>query len=224
VRCLVCCDARIVQCTEGEQGIYAVIARYDSLSQGAPARVLIECPACARGMSHPLDCFMDLQVHEHQRKAVARARAIALSSNPVGWLVLTGGYGTGKSTVLDALCDTLRSRGLHPRICTAPEFRQSMYDARREYGLSAWLASIKRTRVLAIDELDSVKWSDQDLEESLSELLNARYQAARTTLTMLAGADLGAVPGRIKSRMAEFGILDLGKTDLRAADGGLAAV
>lgn len=189
------------------------------------ANVIVACPVCARITLTPAtDYFIRLDRYPQQADAIDRARAVALSDNPAGWLILTGNYGSGKSTILNALCRTLASRGLHARFYTAPALRQAMYDAMREETMGAWLASLKRTRVLAIDELDAVKWSDQNVEETMSELLNARYQATRATLTVLAGADLGAVPGRIKSRMSEFGISDLGKTDLRGADDTATAV
>lgn len=217
VRCVVCQDARTLVATEGEQGRAAVLASYPAAGS-APARVLVACPACASGAATPTNYLDDLDVYQHQRAAVGVARDLALADAPSGWLVLTGGYGSGKSTIAAAALRTLRSRGLTVRSFTAAELKDAMYGAFRSGDYSGWLASLKRSRGLCVDELDSVSWGNAQVEEMLSELINARYSQAATTVTILITADLGAVPGRIRSRMAQFRPLDLGPTDLRQAD------
>lgn len=217
VRCLVCRDARIVQVDQGQEGSATPIARYERAGS-LPARALIACPACAGQLAEPVDHFGDLAHLPHQAAAVAAARNLALGDNPIGLFTLTGGYGSGKSTIAETMCRTLKSRGLTVRAYTAKELKDAMYRSFSEGTYSAWLTSLKRTRALFVDELDSIRWADQHVEETMSDLLDTRYREARVTLTILAGANLSAVPGRILSRMRQHGIHDLGGTDLRAQE------
>lgn len=217
VRCVVCQDARIVQVDADQHSGATPIARYERAGS-LPARVLIACPACAGRLTEPRDHFQDLEAYDHQRVAVTAAHDFALSNNPVGLFTLTGNYGSGKTTIAAAICDTLTSRGVKVRTATAKELKDAMYRSFSEGTYSAWLTSLKRTRALFVDELDSIRWADQHVEETMSDLLDTRYREARVTLTILAGANLSAVPGRILSRMRQHGIHDLGGTDLRAQE------
>jgi len=52
------------------------------------------------------DWFADLLVFEGNKQAIAATKAWA--ANPSGWLVLTGGVGTGKTRLLNAILSTWR--------------------------------------------------------------------------------------------------------------------
>jgi ABC-type glutathione transport system ATPase component len=181
---------------------------------------LCKCPHCSKEQLRPAINYLSrLDRYPHQAAAITSAEEIALSDYPAGWLVLSGNYGSGKTTIAEAMIRTLASRGLHTETLTVPGIRQQIYSSFRTRTTEELVLSLKRMRVLLIDEMDAAKWSDSELEELLSEVLNARYQAANSKLTILCGAHFNTVPGRIRSRMSEFGIFDLGEIDLRAPTG-----
>lgn len=218
VKCVVCQDAGVLIALRGDQGTARIIASNpDPLGVG-PDRLLIKCPQCGTGNAAPVNHFARLEQYPHQIEAIAAAKELALANQPTGWLVLVGGYGSGKSTLALATARTLQSRGVHIRTYTAAELKDEMFSGFRSGNYGAWLRSLKEARGLLIDELDSVKWGNEQVEEMFSELINARYSQAARNLTILVSADVAALPGRIQSRMAHYGPYDLGEIDLRQPD------
>jgi DNA replication protein DnaC len=182
--------------------------------------VLIACPSCQGGQQRTAVNYLDrLDEVKAQAAAIDIARDFALDNRPHGWLVLTGGYGAGKSYIAKAVSDTLASRGVPVRRFTATALKDAMYQGFRSGDYSGWLASLKRARALLIDELDTVNWEKADVREMLFELINSRYESRQSTATILIAAKEGLLrlPGNVRSRFAQAGEIDLGSFDLRPA-------
>jgi chromosomal replication initiation ATPase DnaA len=205
---------------DGEEGRAHILARFPAAgSMGAT--VLIACPSCQGGAQrHPVNHLDRLEIYAPQGVAFDFARDFALDNQPHGWLCLTGGYGAGKSTIAQATAKTLTSRGVTVRCYTAGELKDAMYEGFRSGNYSGWLASLKRARALLIDELDTINWTKPDVEEMFSELINARYESRHSTVTILVAATekFMRLPGRIRSRIGQAGLYDLGQIDLRLSD------
>jgi phage terminase large subunit-like protein len=63
-----------------------------------PDRLVIACPVCRSGrVAEATNHLTRLHPYPHQRQARAAAEDLAMAAHPAGWLVLAGGYGSGKS-------------------------------------------------------------------------------------------------------------------------------
>jgi hypothetical protein len=183
-----------------------------------PAQALVVCPQCQSRRQTRLWPRLDsLWPQAHQREAMAAIAA--LLARRVGWLTLVGGYGTGKTTLIQACANEL---GGAP-FSTGVDLIDSGMSAIRTGGYDAWLLQRKRAPILVVDELDAVRWVKHDEitwgGEMLLDLLNSRYQRP-TLLTLMTCNDLAPIPARLISRIKDRAhwVVRVDGPDLRATD------
>lgn len=136
------------------------------------------------------------------REAYARAQSFA--ENPNGWLLLKGGYGSGKTHLAAAIANARLARGEpvlfvlvpdlldHLRATFAPASRVT-YDDRFE--------TVRSTPFLILDDLGAqspTTWA----QEKLFQLLNHRYNAQLPTV-ITTNRELEEIEPRIRSRLAD---------------------
>ncbi|HEX7434012.1 MAG TPA: ATP-binding protein [Anaerolineaceae bacterium] len=136
------------------------------------------------------------------KKAFEAAKSFA--ENPAGWLVLTGGYGCGKTHLAAAIANHRVGLGFPPIFVVVPDLLDHLrasfnpnsgttYDRRFE--------DVKTDRLLILDDLgtqSATPWA----REKLYQLFNYRYNAELPTVITTANK-LEEIDPRILSRMLD---------------------
>jgi len=136
-------------------------------------------------------------------------------------LILRGNYGTGKTHLVAAICNTLRSANVPCRFCAAPDLFTALYAAHFDDKQSIILEA-SAAALLVLDDLDKVHVSvEKDgayQKKTLFEIVNLRYRKhLPTVLTTNATGDLsqwldGATISRLSERLTT---LDMRGRDMR---------
>jgi DNA replication protein DnaC len=134
--------------------------------------------------------------------------AVAFAGNPVGWLVIHGPKGNGKSHLAEAVANFLIEERSTPTLfLTAPDLLRSLRMEvqasmrGQSEGAPALLDAAQEAPVLILDDLGAEKWTEW-AEEQLFLLLDLRYRLERPTF-VITNEDLGMLPGRIYSRLGD---------------------
>lgn len=111
-------------------------------------------------------------------------------ADPYGWLTLYGNTGSAKSLLQKALVASLCREGLEARYYTMPELHFAVMPGKDEespFGkmdVGSLCDMLKRIPVLAIDELDKVRWSPW-IVETIGDVLDYRHNHAAERVTLL---------------------------------------
>ena len=134
----------------------------------------------------------------------AHDTARVFADNPRGWLVLKGGFGSGKTHLAAAIANERLARGEpvlfvvvpdlldHLRATFAPTSRVT-YDERFE--------SVRATPFLILDDLGA-QVTTQWAQEKLFQLFNYRYNAQLPTV-ITTNRELEEIDPRLRSRLAD---------------------
>ncbi len=142
------------------------------------------------------------------RRAYERARAFA--GNPEGWLVLRGGYGSGKTHLAAAIANTAVEQGLPVLFVTVPDLLDHLrgafaplsgqtYDERFE--------EVRSAALLILDDLGTEHGTPWALEK-LFQLLNYRYMAQKPTV-ITTNQELEDLDPRLRSRLADMELVQI---------------
>lgn len=185
------------------------------------ARVWSGLPDEATGVRLDNDQLVQLAVAGYAEALAAVQRLIR---EPVGWLTLAGGYGTGKTTLIYAALNHLAERGIYGRYTTAPTLLDYLRDglAPGAETPGSRLRALAEAPVLAVDELDKYS-ATQFAEEQIFKLFQARYQQRRTHATLIGYNLDGAerIPAFLHSRIRDgrFTYIALRGPDVRPSLG-----
>jgi len=196
------------------------------------ASVLVACPRCPAGQARaaawsglPPEAhgvrLAQLRTFPAQRPAIAAI--LGMLADPSGWLTLSGGYGTGKTTLLYATLNQFAAQGIYGRYTTAPDLLDHLRDAIRDqdgHAHSAHLERLQAVPVLAVDELDKYRATPY-AEEIIFKLFDHRYRERRTLITLIGyNRERGdRIPPFLASRIRDgrFQLIQLDGPDLRPA-------
>lgn len=134
-----------------------------------------------------------------------------------GLLTLTGGYGTGKTTLIQVACNHFHDIGLSAAYITAYELTQEFQAAARDdtdpRALARLVALLADIPLLVIDEIDKAVRTDFQ-RDSVFELLDRRYKCRESRATILACNTLPQ-DSAFSSRLNEYPVVQMGNVSLR---------
>lgn len=162
---------------------------------------------------------------ERESLRAAFEAAVHFASNPVGWLVLQGGYGCGKTHLAAAIANaqaSLQRRAMFVPVPDLLDHLRSTYAPDSRVTYDQLFEAVRTTPLLILDDLGTqttTAWA----EEKLYQLFNYRYNARLPTVvtTNLALDDLDP---RVASRLSDRAlsqIVEITAPDFRRPDGGV---
>jgi DNA replication protein DnaC len=145
-----------------------------------------------------------LSSEDQQTLQKAFNAATQFAEEPQGWLVLIGGYGTGKTHLAAAIGNYRRAMGEEPIFVVVPDLLDHLRAAFSPTSLVSYdrrFEEVRSAPLLILDDLgtqSATPWA----REKLYQLLNYRYNAKLPTVITTA-QELGEIDARIRSRMLD---------------------
>ncbi|MCW5878992.1 MAG: ATP-binding protein [Anaerolineales bacterium] len=119
-----------------------------------------------------------------------------------GWLLLEGGYGSGKTHLAAAIANFAVSVGLPAIFITVPDLLDELrFSYGSEHGFEERFEEIRQAPLLILDDFgtqNATEWA----QEKLFQILNHRY-INRLPLVVTTNLSLDQVEGRIRSRLSD---------------------
>jgi DNA replication protein DnaC len=143
------------------------------------------------------------ELQDNLRKAFDRARKYA--EEPTGWLVLKGGYGSGKTHLAAAIANHLVERGKSVLFVVVPDLLDHLrttYAPNSPVSFDQRFEMVRSAPVLILDDLgahNTTSWA----QEKLYQILNYRYNAQLPTV-ITTNSDIEDLDPRLQSRIAEL--------------------
>jgi DNA replication protein DnaC len=134
----------------------------------------------------------------------AYERSLEFSREPRGWLVLLGGYGSGKTHLAAAVANYRLSLGYEVLFVVVPDlldYLRATFGPSSEAALDERLDAIREVPLLVLDDLgahNSTPWA----QEKLFQILNHRYNSRLPTV-ITSNQRLEELDPRITSRLVD---------------------
>ncbi len=145
-----------------------------------------------------------LTPYEQQALQTARQTAQRYADSPDGWLLLTGGYGCGKTHLAAAVGNVRLEAGDHVLFVTAPDLLdhlRSTFGPNSEVGYDQMFDRIRGAHLLILDDLGAENPS-QWAQEKLFQLLNHRY-SYRLPTVITTNVEIDLLDARVRSRLMD---------------------
>lgn len=146
---------------------------------------------------------------ERQRTLrAAHDAARAYAENPQGWLLLTGGFGVGKTHLAAAIGNYVAQGGGRPLLVLVPDLLdhlRSSYSPTSEETYDELFDRLRDAPLLILDDLgseSSTAWA----QEKLFQLLNHRY-LRRLPTVITSNKPINALEPRIRSRLMDMDVV-----------------
>ncbi|MGC8780354.1 MAG: ATP-binding protein [Anaerolineae bacterium] len=143
------------------------------------------------------------EIHDNLRRAVERARLFA--EHPVGWLVLTGTFGCGKTHLAAAIANYQLNVGrMIPMFVVVPDLLDHLratFSPTSPTTLDKLFEQVRSADLLILDDLgteSATPWA----REKLFQLLNYRY-AARLPTVITTSDPIDQIEPRLRTRMLD---------------------
>jgi len=219
-------NARLPTVITSNQELEAIDARIRS--RLADTDLVQICPITApdfrgSGFEHPAYEVSTLSLHADQtfdtfdlrRKELSGAQAASLeqafvfarsyAEQPEDWLVLTGGYGCGKTHLAAAIAHVCVARGQPALFVVVPDLLDHLratYAPGSQVSYDRRLDQVRNAPLLVLDDLgtqSATPWA----QEKLYQIFDYRYNARLPTVITL--HDSASVDERLKSRLFDRG-------------------
>ncbi len=140
----------------------------------------------------------------------ARSAAQAYAANPLGWLVLTGSYGSGKTHLAAAIANYRVDRARPTLFIVVPDLLDTLRatfapDSATDYDDT--LEQVRNIDLLVLDDLGTqhtTPWA----AEKLYQILNHRYTAKLPTV-ITTNQSLSDMDPRLASRLGDTALVDV---------------
>jgi DNA replication protein DnaC len=152
---------------------------------------------------------------------VAFRAAHAFAEEPRGWLVLSGGYGSGKTHLAAAIGNYRHSLGESPVFVVVPDLLDHLratFNPSSSVSYDELFEQIRSARLLILDDLgtqSATPWA----REKLYQIFNYRYNAELPTVITTSDS-LNDIDPRIRSRMMDKHLCESYILDLPSYRGG----
>ena len=153
-------------------------------------------------------------VHPAHRQNLEAAyeRAQDFAEEPEGWLILTGGYGCGKTHLAAAIANAQISAGNRVFFVTAPDLLDHLRSSfavshSDEDGYDARFDEVRNVPLLVLDDLgieSPTPWANEKLYQIINHRYNARLPTVITT-----NHSLDELEMRLRSRLADLAISEI---------------
>jgi DNA replication protein DnaC len=140
----------------------------------------------------------------------AYERTLAFAHEPVGWLVLRGGYGCGKTHLAAAIANYCVEQGRRVLFVNTPDLLDHLRAAYSPTATNSYderFEQVRNAPILVLDDLgtqSNTEWA----QEKLYQIFNHRYNARLPTI-ITTNEELDAVEIRIRSRMVDPGLVQI---------------
>lgn len=131
-------------------------------------------------------------------------RVLAFAQNPHGWLILRGGYGSGKTHLAAAVANHRIALGHPVLFVNTPDLLDHLraaYSPSSPTSYDERFEQVRNAPLLVLDDLgtqSNTEWA----QEKLYQIFNHRYTAQLPTI-ITTNEELEAIEVRIRSRMAD---------------------
>lgn len=143
----------------------------------------------------------------------AYLQAKQYADEPIGWLVLTGPIGCGKTHLLVSIAKTCLEKGFKVLIYSVSELLDYLRSiSSTEQNFNEVFDQIKEVDVLVLDDYDS-ELSTLWARAKLFQLLNHRYNKNLSTVIASSNTDLENIDPRTYSRLNEKSLVTLVKME-----------
>jgi DNA replication protein DnaC len=185
-----------------------------------------ECTKAKRKARHQTDLLIDSGILNMKRfqdanfeafqldmpgVKVAYTKARAFADEPVGWLVLVGAYGCGKTHLAAAIARTRVEAGDTVLIQTVPDlldYLRSAYVSNATESYDERFEAMKKADLLVLDDYgtqNDTGWTT----EKIFQLLNYRYNMGAATVITSNNVRLSGIDPRIYSRLHDQNLVSL---------------
>ncbi len=140
----------------------------------------------------------------------AYERCLEFAKKPEGWLLLRGGYGSGKTHLAAASANLQIARGRPVIFVTVPDlldFLRATFAPDSPVGFHERLEQIKSVPLLIMDDFGTesgTPWA----QEKLFQILNHRYNARLPTI-ITTNHELEEIELRVRSRLVDPGLVQI---------------
>ena len=134
----------------------------------------------------------------------------AFATNPRGWLVLLGDYGTGKTHLAAAIANQRDKNGESPMFVLVPDLLDHLratFNPNSSVRYDRLFDQVKSSSLLVLDDLgtqSATPWA----REKLYQILNHRYNAQLPTI-ITSAQKIDEIDPRIRSRMLDGRLCDI---------------
>lgn len=147
----------------------------------------------------------NLLPRERENLGNALEAAMQYAEEPQGWLVLMGGFGTGKTHLAAAIANHLKEHSMmHIMFLTVPDlmdYLRMAFDPAAGVSFDDRFQEVRGADVLVLDDLgteNATSWA----KEKLFQIIDYRYVTRRATI-ITTGKAMEEIDARIRSRILD---------------------
>lgn len=147
------------------------------------------------------------------RRAYKQAKLYA--ADPVGWLILTGPCGCGKTHLAVAIAKQLIEAGYSVLVMTVPDIMdrlRSTFSPSTEQTYDEMFTQMREVDVLVLDDFGAEQGSDW-VKEKMFQLFNHRYNKSLPTIVTSNNIHLEGIDHRVYSRLHDRDLVTLIKME-----------